>query len=123
MDFIKKNYEKVLMGVVLLGLVVGAASLPVMISGERASLQAAAEAEIKRERLALEEAVRRVEREAARRARDARVPTFSDLATDADDLGMAHPSSLNEINVELPSMTIACAASGRLTPMWRCTWR
>ena len=48
MDFIKKNYEKVLMGVVLLGLVVGAASLPVMISGERASLQAAAEAEIKR---------------------------------------------------------------------------
>src|SRR6266852_8340641 len=45
------------------------------------------EAEIKRERLALEEAVRRVEREAARRARDARVPTFSDLTTDADDRG------------------------------------
>ena len=81
------------------------------------------EAEIKRERLALEEAVRRVEREAARRARDARLPTFSDLATDADDLGMANPSSLHEINVEVPSMTIACAASGRLTPMWRCTWR
>jgi hypothetical protein len=60
------------------------------------------EAEIKRERLALEEAVRRVEGEAAQRARDARVPTFSDL---------------------VPSMTIACAASGRLTPMWRCTWR
>ena len=52
------------------------------------------EAEITRERLALEEAVRRVEGEAAQRARDARVPTFrdlvptfSDLVTDADDLG------------------------------------
>src|ERR1700687_1779341 len=37
------------------------------------------EAEITRERLALEEAVRKVEGEAAQRARDARVPTFSDL--------------------------------------------
>ena len=88
------------------------------------------EAEITRERLALEEAVRIVEGEAAQRARDARVPsfrnrvpTFSDLATDADGLGMANPSSLNEISVEVPSMIATCAASGRLTPIWRCTWR
>src|ERR1700694_6323634 len=47
------------------------------------------EAEITRERLALEEAVRRVEGEAAQRARDARVPTFSDLVADADDVGKA----------------------------------
>jgi hypothetical protein len=31
MDFIKKNYEKVLLGVVLLGLVVGAVLLLLMI--------------------------------------------------------------------------------------------
>lgn len=38
MDFLKKHYEKVLLGVVLLGLVVSAAFLPLMISGERKSL-------------------------------------------------------------------------------------
>jgi len=37
------------------------------------------EAEITRERLALEDAVRKVEEEAAQRAHDARVRTFSDL--------------------------------------------
>lgn len=40
MDFLKKHYEKVLLGVVLVGLTVGAASLPLMISGERAAEQA-----------------------------------------------------------------------------------
>ena len=40
MDFLKKNYEKVLLGVVLVGLVVGAVFLILMIPSERASLQA-----------------------------------------------------------------------------------
>ena len=35
MDFLKKHYEKVLLGVVLVGLAVGAALLPWMISKER----------------------------------------------------------------------------------------
>ncbi len=81
------------------------------------------EAEIKRERLALEEAIRRAEGEVLQRARDARVPTFGDLATDAGNLGAVNPSSLNEIRVEVPSMTVTWAASGRLTRVWRCTWR
>jgi len=37
MDFLKKHYEKVLLGVVLVGLAVGAAMLPWMISSERAA--------------------------------------------------------------------------------------
>jgi hypothetical protein len=95
-----------------------------------------AEAEITRERLALEEAVRKVEGEVAPRSRDAGVAAFSDLAADADDLGkaaaeanrrhyflqanaleigrMANPSSL-------PSMIVTGGASGRLTGIWR--WR
>jgi len=39
MDFLKKNYEKVVLGLVLLGLAVGAAFLPIMIGGERADLE------------------------------------------------------------------------------------
>jgi len=35
MELLKKHYEKILLGVVLVGLTVGAASLPLMISGER----------------------------------------------------------------------------------------
>jgi len=35
MEFLKKHYEKVLLGVVLVGLTVGAATLPIMISSER----------------------------------------------------------------------------------------
>ena len=61
------------------------------------------EAEITRERLALEEAVRRVEGEAAQRARNARVK----------------PSSLKEIGVEVPSMIVTGGATGRLTRIWR----
>jgi hypothetical protein len=38
MELLKKHYEKILLGVVLLGLTVGAALLPLMISGERAGL-------------------------------------------------------------------------------------
>lgn len=48
MDLLKKHYEKVLLGVVLLGLVVTAAFLPLMISSERESLRAMAEEETKR---------------------------------------------------------------------------
>jgi hypothetical protein len=40
MDFIKKHYEKVVLGVVLVGLAVGAGLLPWMISSERATLRA-----------------------------------------------------------------------------------
>jgi hypothetical protein len=45
------------------------------------------EAETTRERLALEEAVRRVEGETSQRAREARIPSFTGLVTDAEDLG------------------------------------
>jgi|ERR1043166_3115027 hypothetical protein len=38
MDLLKKHYEKVVLGIVLLGLAVSAAFLPLMISGERKSL-------------------------------------------------------------------------------------
>ena len=101
------------------------------------------EAEITRERLALEEAVRRVEDGAAQRDRDARafrdhLSTFSDLVTDADELGkttaearrrhyllqanaleigrMANPSSLN-----VESMIVTGDATGILGRIWR--WR
>ena len=105
------------------------------------------EAEITRERRALEEAVRRVEDEVSQRAPDADVPSFgdhvsvfSDLVTDANELGkstaeakrrhyglqanareigrMANPSSLN---VEVPSMIVTGSATGILGRIWR--WR
>jgi hypothetical protein len=38
MEFLKKHYEKVLLGVVLLGLTVGVALLPILISAKRADL-------------------------------------------------------------------------------------
>ena len=40
MDFLKKHYEKILLGVVLLGLVVGAIFLMLMVPSERAALDA-----------------------------------------------------------------------------------
>jgi hypothetical protein len=49
MDLLKKHYEKVLLGVVLLGLVVCAAFLPLMITGERKSLEEMAEKIINRQ--------------------------------------------------------------------------
>ena len=105
------------------------------------------EAEITRERLALEEAVRRVEDEASQRARDAAGPSFddhisalNDLVADAEELGqltaqtnrrhfglqanaleigrMANPSALN---VEAPSMTVTGSATAILDRIWR--WR
>ncbi len=66
------------------------------------------EAEITRERLALEEAVRSVEEEAKQRRRYDRVSTFSYLV-DADDLG------------NVPPMIVMGGAIGRLTRIWR--WR
>jgi len=56
MDFLKKHYEKVLLGVVLIGLAVGAALLPWMISSERATLQALADEIINRAAKPLPEA-------------------------------------------------------------------
>jgi hypothetical protein len=88
------------------------------------------EAEITCERLAWEEAVRRVEVEAALRARDVRVPT-KDLVTAADEIGKAAaqakrrssviqakalvtPFSPNEISIEVRSMIVTGGATGRL---------
>jgi hypothetical protein len=42
MDFLKKNYEKVLLGVVLLGLTIAVASLPFIISSARQKIEDAA---------------------------------------------------------------------------------
>ena len=68
------------------------------------------EGEITHERLALEEAVRTVEREAAQCARDARVASFSDLMSD-DDVS------------KVPSMIVTGGATGRLKGVWRCSMR
>jgi hypothetical protein len=62
------------------------------------------EAEITRERLALEEAVRRVEGEAAQRAGDAGVPSLRDRV---------------EISVEMPLMIVTGGATGRVSRIWR----
>ena len=48
MDFLKKHYEKVVLGVVLLTLAVGAVFLTLMIPAERRALQAASDEIIKR---------------------------------------------------------------------------
>ena len=48
MDFLKKHYEKVLLGVVLLGLAAGAVFLTLMIPSERAALRAQSEEIINR---------------------------------------------------------------------------
>jgi hypothetical protein len=97
------------------------------------------EAEITRERLELEEAVRKVEGEAAQRGREARVRSFRDpVPADADAPGqaaaetkrrdyvrpansLANPWSPDETSIEVPSMIISGAATGRLTRFWR--WR
>lgn len=55
MDFLKKHYEKVLLGVVLLGLTVGAAALPLMISRERASQDELTSSIIKRKPVPLKD--------------------------------------------------------------------
>jgi len=68
------------------------------------------EAEITRERLALEEAVRRVEGETSQREREARIPSFSNLVTDTEDLGKT---------AVVPPMIVTGGATGRLTRIWR----
>jgi hypothetical protein len=88
------------------------------------------EAEITRERLALEEAVRKVEEEAAQQAHDARIRTFSDLVTDIADLGKATAEANRRYHVlkenlfgidRMPLMTVNGRATGRLNRIWR--WR
>ena len=94
------------------------------------------EAEITRERLALEEAVRRVEGEASKCARNPRAPRCSDLVAHADELGkvaakhrssdiqakaLVKPFSPNAISIEVPSMIVTGDATGRLIGFWR--WR
>jgi len=86
----------------------------------------------------LEEAVRRVEREAAQRASDVRVPTLIDFVTAADDMCKAtapakrrssilqanapvNPFSPIETITEVPSMIVTGDATGRLVGFWR--WR
>src|SRR5579863_691805 len=96
-------------------------------------------AEISREQLALEEAVRKVEAEAAQRARDIRVPALDDLVTAAEDIGrpsarlesrspvvqpnaLANPFCPDQANVSgLPPMSATGDATGRLISYWR--WR
>src|ERR1700719_1634374 len=70
------------------------------------------EAEITRERLALEEAVRQVEGVTSQREREARIPSFSNLVTDTEDLGKT---------AAVPLMIVTGGAAGRLTGIWR--WR
>ncbi|OIQ67857.1 hypothetical protein GALL_505610 [mine drainage metagenome] len=96
------------------------------------------EAEITCERLALEEAVHRVEVEVAQRAKDDRIPTLNDLVTAADDIGKAtarakhrssviqakapvNPSLPSEGSIEMPAMIVTGGATGRLIRFWR--WR
>jgi hypothetical protein len=68
------------------------------------------EAEITRERLALEEAVHRVEGETVQRERETRIPSLGNLVTDAEDLGRT---------AALPPMIVTGGATGRLTRIWR----
>lgn len=96
------------------------------------------ETEITGEQLALEEAVRRVEAEAARPARDLHVPAISDLVTAADEIGkpisragdrpsvnkggaLANPFSSDQPIEMRPLMVVSGGATGRLIRYWR--WR
>jgi hypothetical protein len=96
------------------------------------------EAEITCEQLELEEAVRRVEAEAAERPVDVCVPTVDDLLAAADQIGepvtryenrsaavrtkvLARPFSPNERTETSPPMVVSGGATGRLVRFWR--WR
>jgi hypothetical protein len=72
------------------------------------------EFQVMRERLALEDVVRRVEEEVAGRGRDAAIPAFDDLADDTNEVG---------IGVEVPLMIVSGSATGRWSRVWRCAWR
>jgi len=68
MDFLKKNYEKVLLGLVLLGLTIAVASLPVIISRTREKLEAAANTQLNPKILPLPPLDTKAEDEALQRA-------------------------------------------------------
>jgi hypothetical protein len=70
------------------------------------------EFQIMHERLALEDAVRRVEEEATERDRE-EVTAFDDLAVDAGDLAV----------VASPPMIVSGNATGSLNAVWRLTLR
>jgi len=96
-------------------------------------------AEITREQLALEEAVRKVEAEASQPARDIHVPALDDLVTAAEDIGrpsarlesrsaavqpnaLANPFRPDRAKIGgLPPMSATGDATGRLISYWR--WR
>jgi len=95
------------------------------------------ENEITCEQLALEEAVRKVEAEAAAPARDVRVSALRDLVRAADDIGKpivhredrpsivltkapANPLSAAPA-IETPPLMVSGGATGRLVRYWR--WR
>jgi hypothetical protein len=71
------------------------------------------EFQIMSERLALEDAVSRVEEEAEQRESETQVSTFGDLSADADDLGTT---------VAIP-LIVSGDANGKMDPVWRLTWR
>ena len=89
------------------------------------------EAEITREQLSLEEAVRRVEAEAGELVHDHRLPIMNDLVIAADNIGKpivrAEHRSLDVQATPLttiqlgPTMIVGGDASGRLIGYWR--WR
>jgi hypothetical protein len=68
--------------------------------------------QIMRERLALEDAVSRVEEELT--ATDDELAVTGHWAADANDL---------ETAIEIPLMMVSGTATGRLNGVWRCAWR
>jgi hypothetical protein len=72
------------------------------------------EFQIMSERLALEDAVSRVEEEAAQDDGETPVSTFGNLSADADDLGTT---------VGIPLMIVSGDANGKMDPVWRFAWR
>jgi hypothetical protein len=72
------------------------------------------EFQIMRERLALEDAVSRVEWEAAQRDGETPVSTFGNLSADAADLATT---------VAIPLMIVSGNANGKMDPLWRFAWR
>jgi hypothetical protein len=72
------------------------------------------ESQIMCEQLALEDAVNRVEGEAAQRDGGTPVSTFGNLSADADDLGTT---------VAIPLMIVSGDANGKMDPVWRFAWR
>jgi hypothetical protein len=72
------------------------------------------ESQIMRERLALEDAVSRVEGEAAQRDGETPVSTFGNLPADVDDLGTT---------VAIPLMIVSGDANAKMGAVWRFAWR